>query len=97
MRVTDNDRRGLLRSTLEVPFSRGSLLVSHLQVSQRRRAFPRQSGCVHAGLMKRAGKPIGSVTLIRNVSPTSEAQWTSHASPMYHASTPQYPFCYAVT
>jgi hypothetical protein len=62
--VTDNDGRGLLRSTLEVPFSRGFLevpfsrgflFVSQLQVSRRRRAFPRQSGCVHAGFMKRAG------------------------------------------
>jgi hypothetical protein len=40
---------------LEVPFSLGFLVASQLQVSQRRRAFPRLSGYVHAGFMKRAG------------------------------------------
>ena len=52
--VTDNDGRGLLRFTLEVPFS-GGICCFATTLSQRRRAFPRQLGCVHAGFMKRAG------------------------------------------
>ena len=53
--VTDNGGRGLVRFTLEVPFSRGLFDASQHQVSQRRRAFPRLSACVHATFMKHAG------------------------------------------